>query len=262
MPKTKFTIEKLVIPIHGEEDIIFWFDGNGKITLDNGTFEKPAANSFSLVHKKDCPGATEICKSVCYVNGLEKNEKEVHDKYLHNSRVIKEVLGNPEYRNIAIRFFAKWIRRNCHKGFRWHVSGDIFSIEYAEFIASVCRMSRVFSWIYTRSFEYVEPLHCIANLVVNLSADEENWGQAVKAHDEFGFRICYMTVDGTVPPLPEGSVIFPSYELRGRDLPDPKQAPWWQSLTLEQRRMVCPPDFFGQSEKNRCGPCNKCLTWG
>lgn len=62
---------------------------------------------------------------------------------------------------------------------------------------------------------------------------------------------------GFVPPA--GSVIFPDYALRGRELADPTSAPWWQGLRHDTRRMVCPADFFGQSESHRCGPCNKCI---
>jgi hypothetical protein len=64
---------------------------------------------------------------------------------------------------------------------------------------------------------------------------------------------------GVPADLPPGSVVFPDYALRGRDLDEPTTAPWWQALSHEQRAMVCPTDFFGQSEAHRCGPCGKCL---
>lgn len=258
---TKFALKPCKITMHDGMEFEFWFDGNGKITVGNGTFENPTANSFSLVQKDDCPFATPICKKACYVNRLEEAEVEVHNKFKCNSISIREILENPSYREKAMEVFAEWIYTNCQNGFRWHVSGDIFSMEYARFIECVSGKTQILSWLYTRSFEYLEPIARVKNLIVNLSADEDNFAEALKVHEEFGFRICYMTIDGKVPSrLPEGSVIFPSYELRGRDLPDPKQAPWWQSLSMEERRMVCPPDFFGQSEKLRCGPCTKCLV--
>ncbi|GMQ95058.1 MAG: hypothetical protein BMS9Abin13_168 [Patescibacteria group bacterium] len=259
--KTRFVLEKLTIPLPNGTQAIFWLDGNGKITVGNGTFEKPAPNAFSLVQVEDCPFATPICKSVCYVHRLEEAEQEVHHAYRENSRAIREILKYPAHQCAAQQALAAWIRTHCKYGFRWHVSGDIFSLQYARFIANVCNQApHVLFWIYTRSFAYTEPLLEAPNLIVNLSADEDNLEKAYAYHRKYGFRICYMTVSGALPnDLPEGSVIFPSHELRGRDLSDPKQAPWWQSLTHHQRKMVCPPDFFGQSEKRRCGPCKKCL---
>ena len=240
----------------------FWFDGNGKITWDNGTFEKPTANAFSLVQVEDCPGATEVCKENCYVHRLEEAEPEVHAKYRHNSSEIRRALVDPHQAAAVAVAFAGWIKKNASHGFRWHVSGDIFSDRYAQFIAGVCdHAPEVPFWIYTRSFQYLEQILGIPNLVVNLSADADNYAEVLALHKAHGLRICYMTVDGALPDdLSAGSVIFPSHQLRGRDLPEPTDAPWWQGLTHDQKKMVCPPDFFGQSEKLRCGPCKKCLV--
>ena len=258
---TKFALEKLFVKMSDGKEFIFWFDGNGKITVGNGSFGQPAANAFSLVQVQDCPFATQTCKSACYVHLLEKAEQEVHAAYQHNSRDIRKVLEKSLYRKTTELAFADWIRGNCPAGFRWHVSGDIFSLRYSRFIRAVCDSApEVFFWIYTRSFRYLEPLVGAENLVVNLSADRDNWQQALQTCHRFGFRLCYLTVEGEVPPdLPLDSVIFPSHELRGRYLSNPRQAPWWQSLTPRERRMVCPPDFFGQSESLRCGRCKKCF---
>lgn len=260
--KTKFALEQLPVTMPDGNILTFWFDGNGKITVGNGTFVEPTANSFSLVQIKDCPFATPICKSVCYVHRLEEAEQAVHSKYQHNSRVIRLVLADPAYRLAAENNFSAWIQRHCSQGFRWHVSGDIISLEHAQFIRSVCdKAASVPFWIYTRSFPYVEPLLGAKNLAINLSADKDNWHNALELHNKLNLRVCYMTVAGEVPQnLPKGSVIFPSHELRGRDLPNPLNAWWWQSLMPKQKQMVCPPDFFGQSEHLRCGPCKKCLV--
>ncbi|MBI5005312.1 MAG: hypothetical protein HZC03_01780 [Candidatus Lloydbacteria bacterium] len=261
--KTQFVSDSLLVwcPFTQNEPV-FWFDGNGKITAENGTFTKPAANAFSLVHIEDCPYRTPVCESKCYVHRLEENESEMYEKYRQNSKTIRRVLSNPYQTNKTIEAFADWINAHCKKGgFRWHVSGDIFSIEYAWFIRGVVyKTSSIRHWLYTRSFLFSETLYGLSNLVVNLSADRDNFDEALACHNKFGFRICFMVTEGdTIPDLPEGSVIFPSHELRGRDLESPTDAVWWKSLSLKQKRMVCPPDFFGQSEALRCGPCNKCL---
>lgn len=257
---TKFVLTKLDVNLPDKTKLSFWFDGNGKITVGNGSYDKPAVNSFSLIQIQDCPFATNICKSVCFVHNLEKKEAEVHEKYRQNSITIRKALNCSAYLEIVENAFAGWIKSNCLRGFRWHVSGDIFSLDYARFIRNVSLKAKpILCWLYTRSFVYVEPLLGIHNLVINLSVDKENWSEAAMLHQKYGLRLCYLTVEGEVPELPPGSVIFPSYELRGRDLAKPTDALWWQTLTLNQKRMVCPPDFFGQSEQHRCGPCKKCL---
>lgn len=232
---TRFALRPLDIFMPDGVVITLWFDSNSKVTRDNGTLEEPAANAFSLAHIKDCPFATETCKSVCYVNKLEQHEAEVYAKYLLNSEVIRRILENPDYLTAAIMAVAGYINENCRGGFRWHVSGDIFSMSYACFIRDVCLFSEgVSHWIYTRSFEYIMPLICAKNLVINLSVDEDNWAQAAKFAHDYKLRPCYLTLDGKVPAeLPDNSVIFPSYELRARD-----------SI---------------QSDKFRCGVCKKCL---
>jgi len=259
---TKFSLAEIDVTMPDNKRVVFYFDGNGKITRDNSSFVNPIANAFSLVQIEDCPFATPICKSVCYVHGLEKAEKEIHAAYRHNSRVIREVLTQSNYREFAIQAFAEYIYKNAPRGFRWHVAGDIFSVDYSQFICDVCVLVPAIPfWIYTRSFAYIEPLFEAKNLIVNLSTDKNNWQEALGVHERFGFRLCYLTVEGEVPDdLPDGSVIFPSYELRGRKLHEPKQAWWWQTLDARQREMVCPADFFGQSETWRCGPCKKCLA--
>lgn len=258
--KTVFALRSLRVAFFDGTSAVFWFDGNSKVTWANGTFDTPIANSFSLLQIVDCPFATETCKSACYVHNLEKAEADLHAKYAENSIAIRRVLENPHYRARAVNSFVHYIREHCAGGFRWHVSGDIFSLEYARFIhAVVVASSAVPQWIYTRSFQFVDELVGIPNLVVNLSADKDNFAEALAFHEKYCLRICYLSVKGEVPLLPKGSVIFPSYGLRGRDLPTPSDAPWWRGLTLAQKQMVCPPDFFGQNDSRRCGPCKKCL---
>ena len=240
----------------------FFFDGNGKITLAHGTCAQPKPNAFSLTQVPDCPGSTPTCRAACYVNNLEKAVPEIHALYRQNSENIRAILSGP-YCADVVTTFANWITENCPHGFRWHVSGDVFSMEYARFIRDVCqRAPDIFFWIYTRSFEYLPYLVQVPNLVINLSADRDNYALAksVQALYVRPLRICYLTAKGEVPTdLPMGSVIFPDYALRGRDAEEPTETAWWKGLTQGQRRSVCPADYFGQDENTRCGPCSKCL---
>ena len=169
-----------------------------------------------------------------------------------------------EARDEWAEVLAAWIRENCRGGFRWHVSGDIFAPGYARWIADVCRRSiEIDHWIYTRSFDFLQPLAGIStvnggNLAVNLSCDADNYERAKSKVPIYGFRLCYMTTDGTLPDdLPDGSVIFPDYALRGGLATG---ADWFAALSAQYKSFVCPVDYHGKTEQRRCGPCARCLT--
>lgn len=248
-----------------------WIDGNQKITAGNGTYAEPRPNAFSLVQVADCPYRTPTCEASCYVHGLEKHAPETHALYVHNSAMIRKILADYYLTELWHReTLGPWISENCQGGFRWHVSGDVFSKQYAAWIGLVCMDSPdVDHWIYTRSFPFIGPLLGIDNLTVNLSCDADNYWWARRVTDEYDLRLCYLTRDGKLPDdLPPGSVVFPDYALRRQHLnrpaprgraAKPTDSLFWKSLWPSQRKMVCPVDFFGKSEKRRCGPCKKCL---
>jgi hypothetical protein len=283
--------------IDGPEGTFLYVDGNGKITSRNGTLADPKPNAFSLVQVETCPGSTEACRSVCYVHNLETHQRATHDLYKHNTQEIRRILADRRLADWWAATLGDWIRRNAPGGFRWHVSGDLFSPEYANWIAMVCSEApAVDFWIYTRSFgdEYLEALESVStinlhafgkwkrgNLAVNLSCDRDNYELAKAARERWAgevcndidddggaiidrrptFRLCYLTLDGTVPAdLPEDSVIFPDYALRPKAYPSLAESPWWGTLTADQRKMVCPVDAHGKAENRRCGPCDRCLT--
>lgn len=241
----------------------FWCDGNSKVTWDNGTYEHPSPNAFSLPNISTCPGSTERCRSSCYVNNLKVHAPEVYRLYELNALALHSIFMAGGGRMLdAAGVLADWIIANASGGFRWHVSGDVFSFRHANWIKMVCQLApNVNFWIYTRTLSAVSILVEAENLGVNVSVDKHNWVEGSKVALDHGVRLCYLVseIDEVLPALPEGSVIFPDYPLRGRSLPVATDAPWWQQITQEQRRMVCVADFHGQNESYRCGPCKKCL---
>lgn len=249
------------IPLWGDLPALF-VDGNSKITRDDGTYEAPKPNAFSLPHISCCPGSTPTCRAACYAWGLAESQREIYRRYSLNAAALHRVLLSNETLQRSAAILATWIRDNC-TAFRWHVSGDVISERHASWISMVCaRTPTTEFWIYTRTLEAVPTLLAATNLVVNVSADASNYARAAKVANQWvRVRLCYLTRDGSIPDdLPTGSVIFPDYGLRGRSLDEPTSAPWWQSITHAQRAMVCGADFFGQSESQRCGPCTKCLV--
>jgi len=241
-----------------------WIDGNSKITARNGTYSEPTPNAFSLPHVATCPGSTPFCRKSCYVHNLEKHAPDVFAMYKHNERVVHLILECDDLYVKSTLVLGEWIENNC-KDFRWHVSGDVFGKDYAGWIVNVCKDSPgVRHWIYTRSHWLVKDLLNAPNLTVNLSADKDNLTIMENIHVRFpSTRLCYMTSDVDpkhLPVLPDDSVIFPDYALRGRELDEPTTAPWWLGLSHREKTQVCPADFFGQSQHHRCGPCDKCLN--
>src|SRR3989344_1793472 len=103
---SQFCLSRLDMTMSDGALFIFFFDGNSKITRENGTFAKPMPNAFSLIQVEDCPFATRACKSVCYVHQLEKAEVKIHAAYAHNSRVVRDVLGNKDYFTQAVEAFS------------------------------------------------------------------------------------------------------------------------------------------------------------
>jgi len=246
-------------------------DGNGKITAGNGTLAQPQPNALSLLpgnteeRRTECPGSTAICRASCYVHGLEKHASETFALYEHNTRTLRSIADPVDARGrYGDRFYesagrvADWIKHNARGGFRWHVSGDVYSDAHAFWILHVAIWSPgVRHWIYTRTFEHAWRLSAIENLTLNLSADAENYERAQLFRHRFGGRICYLTHDGVVPgDLPEGSVIFPDYAFRA---PEDAPSPWYDALPKEQKIMTCPVDHRGKSESRRCGPCERCI---
>lgn len=243
------------------DDFAFYVDGNSKITWDNGTYANPKPNALSLPHIATCPGSTERCRASCYVHGLKKAAPEVYRHYELNELALHAVLMTEGRMATAAERLSTWITANAPGGFRWHVSGDLISIRHAAWVAMVCRHAPAVNfWIYTRTLEAVGALRA-PNLAVNVSADRHNFARAYGVAVRHGARVCYLVSDFAepIPTLPEGSVIFPDYKIRGRELDDPTSAPWWQAISHSERKQVCPADFFGQSEEHRCGPCKKCL---
>lgn len=255
------------VSIEGPDGVVLHIDGNQKIS----GWANPIPNAFSLVQIEDCPGSTPTCRSSCYVAGLEAAAKSIHDLYRHNSKTIRMIIGSPHASMWAI-LVAEYITEKCQiSGFRWHVSGDLFSAEYTGWVAEVvARSPDVQHWIYTRSFMFTAAFVGLENITINYSVDRDNYEHAlpfVAAHAgvDSSVRLAYLvTDDGAVPSdLPPGSVLFPDYSLRGTrgEIPSIQResSAWYRGLTPAQRRMVCPTDFYGKSPVRVCGPCTKCI---
>lgn len=272
---TAFCHERL----DGPNGLHLFLDGNGKITAGNGTLAAPRPNALSLRNVDDCPQRTPTCEKACYVENLRAAQPDLYAMYEHNAVTIRTILADPGLAGAWAAQLGAWITWHAEGGFRFHVSGDVISMEHAKWIADVCRAcAPVVCWIYTRSFAFVDPLVRVSmiqggNLALNLSCDADNYAAAQRVRASYRstfakgeFRLCYLTTDGTLPAdLPPDSTIFPDYQLRPRQFATLAESPWWQSLTSDQRAMCCPVDAHGKSEKRRCDVpggvgCSRCTS--
>jgi hypothetical protein len=114
--------------------------------------------------------------------------------------------------------------------FRIHVSGEFFSIEYAEAWRLTCaEYGDARFWSYTRSRDVavLTTLAQVPNLRILLSCDRDNWREMMSLSEKFpGFGLSYYTV-GEDPPAelyargdevpadhPLGLVVFPDQRVR------------------------------------------------
>ncbi len=274
----------LYLNVDGNQKVSGWVPTPNAFSLLAGNGEDPLAPGHERHH---CPGSTPTCRSSCYTWGIEKHAGSTYDLYRHNSVTIREILADVDLARSWATALGTWFRNNCRfVGVRWHVSGDVFSHAYAQWIADVCRTAwDVPAWIYTRSFLEFNPLIaermcdplvevCTergGNLALNLSCDADNYDDAChyRAVMKAG-RLCYLTVDGTRPAdlfdVCPDAILFPDYGLRAPKGSGPIEQRatnwWWQSLTSAEKRGVCPSDYYSKSEGVRCGAgaCSKCLT--
>jgi len=144
------------------------------------------AYSLNLPAITSCPGATDSCTKVCYANRGRylMNGKITTD---HNWKVLNEDASS--LLNMPIPKKATSIRLLG--------SGDIFSVDFGLNLFRMCELNPgIDFWAYTRSFtilrEILSQKSVPANLVLWVSADEDNVDRAEKMAEEFGLPVAYM----------------------------------------------------------------------
>lgn len=142
-------------------------------------------NSIGLPCIDTCPGATSVCKSVCYAKRGFMIMPNAVKVYQDNYDAIRFCLvtGGIDF---CARQLVGEIKKNNKSGyFRWNISGDIFNKEYSTVINLVALLlPEIKFWIYTRSFEFIASSIIPENLQLIASFDKDNY----EKHKEFRFR--------------------------------------------------------------------------
>lgn len=199
-------------------------------------FYSTQKNSFGLLPGDPksggtCPGCTQaeggcwyLAKGrkthTCYVDGLMGAYKGVRAILQHNTDILtREPSINQAFmlRTEFQRFRDAELKRaarthsDAYLRYRIHWSGDIFNRGYAWAIANaVSAFPDITFWTYTRSFEYLNELECVPNLVTYLSLDKVNHDAGMAAYavgsraNNPNIQIAYMakTNDLSTAPCP------------------------------------------------------------
>lgn len=144
-------------------------------------------NTFGLPSGISCPGATAVCKKICYAAKIETRYTNVRTVMHHNFDLLRNADVNTAVSlldEMITEFVIDSTRRNAPLFFRIHFDGDFFSLDYARAWAEVIRRHpQVRFWAYTRSFgpalDVLPELEGLPNLALYLSVDVDNTAHAV-----------------------------------------------------------------------------------
>lgn len=158
------------------------------------------ANAFSLPAGKDmsCPGATEVCESICYAGKLENVFPSFRASVLHNWDILKDMNG-PQMENALRPIIAQFIldsdKWNAPRNFRIHADGDFFNSDYIMAWIHVMRaFPEVQFWVYTRNVTAAVRIHKsdISNCSLYFSGDSANVSIATMLHNTYGINIAML----------------------------------------------------------------------
>jgi hypothetical protein len=163
---------------------------NGKTPTIANTFGLPAGKAFS------CPGATNICESVCYAGKLEKVYKGVKAVLLHNWELLRNADSETMVsllNEMILDFKKDCDKKSADKLFRIHWDGDFFNDTYAYAWKTVINNhTDVQFWVYTRVKSAAVILKGIPNLSLYYSTDDENKEIAKELKSEHSVRLAYL----------------------------------------------------------------------
>lgn len=141
---------------HKYADCVFE-KGNNKTGYSGGVYDKVLV--WNMPYVITCPGASELCKKVCYNAAYPINENSMlnYNLFCHDSKILEEKICE----------YLETIMDN-RIGIRLHSSGDFFSKEYIDMWTRIVkRYPTVKFWAYTRSWVIPELKKAIKELENN-----------------------------------------------------------------------------------------------
>lgn len=158
---------------------------------------------WSIPADKTCPGASDICKQLCYAKRGAYHMWSTKNALQRNFELAKTARLVPT--------IIEQIRRNFISVVRIHVAGDFFSPAYIrrwQKIVKRCRQTRFYA--YTRSWRKTKMLPLLADL-----AREKNFEMWFSWDKDMPFpprrkrvRTCYLSTDDMDMPNRKTDLIF------------------------------------------------------
>jgi Gene product 88 len=168
------------------------------------TNNSKASWAFSIPRKNTCVMATDICRQLCYGNGIRYQSKAQKAKRQRNFRTIELLLAKGGAKLLAQNLLAlidqvrpaDWLAASITGEdtktpwtLRIHDVGDFYSVPYVEAWRLAAEQRPLCSlWFYTRSFldqvlfESLTQLASLANCQGWLSLDSENYAPGLLAY--------------------------------------------------------------------------------
>jgi hypothetical protein len=105
----------------------------------------PKVMTFSLPNISTCPGRSELCESLCYVDNYQRRYPSVSKAYERNYKL--------SLRSTFVNKMSREILSKKPETVRIHVSGDFYRNEYIEYWIQIAkRFPNVKFYAYTRSW--------------------------------------------------------------------------------------------------------------
>ena len=246
--------------------------------------------AFSLSRTESCTNATEICKRLCYGNGVRYQSAAQRHKRLRNYITSEFLLrkGGPELlaqNLVALVDQARpvdWLAAqisgeatNLPYTLRIHDVGDYFSCDYAAaWLMAIKQRPRCKFWFYTRSFLEPKLLSVLSELASQsncqgfLSIDNDNFEQGLLAFSSYPgvWKLALMQVEEEKLPLnllpsvrnmvSPGQIINFPYHRAGKHVQPLKAEPL---TNCPQITTSAYPLQTNRSELKPCQSCSLCL---
>ncbi|HND70019.1 MAG TPA: hypothetical protein PL112_24630 [Candidatus Obscuribacter sp.] len=246
--------------------------------------------AFSLSRTESCTNATEICKRLCYGNGVRYQSAAQRHKRLRNYITSEFLLrkGGPELlaqNLVALVDQARpvdWLAAqisgeatNLPYTLRIHDVGDYFSCDYAAaWLMAIKQRPQCKFWFYTRSFLEPKLLSVLSELASQsncqgfLSIDNDNFEQGLLAFSSYPgvWKLALMQVEEEKLPLnllpsvrdmvSPGQIINFPYHRAGKHVQPLKAEPL---TNCPQITTSAYPLQTNRSELKPCQSCSLCL---
>jgi hypothetical protein len=207
------------------------------IKLSTGNSKLGRIHNWSLPAVKSCPGASELCKSLCYATRYRFRNEFIVQIYRRNFRASRR----PDF---ATRM-AMAIEQANVRILRIHASGDFFSAKYvrawiriSDYFPDVVFYAYTRSWARARLLPALTELGRRPNVHLWFSGDRDMPAPPRRK----GIRRCYLSSDDTDCPSWDADLVFrnrPRLPIKRMGAMGALVCPVEQAVPRQAERITC-----------------------